>query len=275
LNARLFPQNSFKTRLNNNENQLREISPMICRKPIAVGKTLTLVLSSTTVNVLQNKRILVHLNTKTNLEAINHHGLNFECHSIEFCPNVPTQFCVAGLQNMIVLSINPEDGTISKHPAIAYTNRGEYINKIQYLEVGIMLGDTKSLKLVPSKTPSLVIQGAKDGGLIRDWHVLKLEEDKFIVPTYLAIAITSYSNIYTLQFDENDKGEKQFTNKINVELKKKGPGSAIHLGYMSDGRKYVVFGFKDKEGNNFIGRLEPNLIENVAPLKFNTLHPNF
>lgn len=138
-----------------------------------------------------------------------------------------------------------------------------------------MLGDTKSLKLVQSKTPSLVLHGPKDAGLIKDWHILRLEDDKFTVPTYLAAVATSYNYIYTYQFDESDKGEKQFTNRINFELKKKGSGSAVHLGYLSDGRKYIVVGMKDKEGINLIGRLEPNLIDSIAPLKFQGLHPSF
>ena len=276
LSLRLFPPGTFKTRLaSSNDNQIRDTSPFLVRKPIAVGRTLTLVLSSTTVNVVENKRILVHLNSKTNMDAINHHGLNFECHSIEFSPNQPNQFCVAGLTNMQVFTINPEDGTIGKHAAITYSNRNEYINKIQYLEIGVLLGDTKSLKLVQSKTPSLVIHGAKDSGLIKDWHVLKLDDDKFAVATYLVVVATSYNYIYTHQFDENDKGEKHFSNKINFELKKKGSGSAVHLGYLSDGRKYIVVGLKDKEGINFIGRLEPNLIESIAPLRFQGMHPAF
>lgn len=275
LALRLFPPGTFKTRLNtNNDNQIRDTSPFLVRKPIAVGRTLTLVLSSTTINVIQNKRIFVHLSNKTNMDAINHHGLNFECHSIEFCPNQPNQFCVAGLTSLQVLTINPEDGTIGKHAAFTYSNRNEYICKIQYLEIGVMIGDTRSLKLIQSKSPSLIIHGAKDSGLIKDWFVLRLDDEKFTIPTYLVVA-ASYNHLYTYQFDESDKGEKHFSNKLNFDLKKKGSGSAVHLGYLSDGRKYIVAGLKDKEGINFIGRLEPNLIESIAPLRFQGLHPAF
>lgn len=125
MNTRLFPPGTFKTRLgNNNDSQIRGgTCPFLARKPIAVGRYLTLVLSSNIIYILQNKRILIHLNSKTHMDSINHHGLSFECHSIEFSPNQPNQFCVAGLTNMQIFTINPEEGTISKNAAITYSNR--------------------------------------------------------------------------------------------------------------------------------------------------------
>lgn len=276
FSVRPFPPNSFKTRLNAEGRDVALGSPMIYRKPIAVSPSLTLILNSTLLYVFKNKSLLTHLALKSQLEQANQHGLAFEGHSVEFCPNNPNQFCVAGLHSMHVLTINPEDGTVGKAtPLVTFTNRNEYINKLQYLEIGVLIGDSKSWKLISGKTATLVIHAAKDGGIIRDWCVMKLEERKFVVPTYLLVAITSYENVYTLQFDENDKGDKHVTNKLFVELKKKDPGSAINVGYLPDGRKYALFGFKDKRENNNIGRLESNRIENIASLKFHGSHPAY
>lgn len=167
-----------------------------------------------------------------------------------------------------------EDGTLVKRPDLTnYANRAEYINKMQYLELGVMFGDTKSIKLNSGKSTILTIHAAKDDGLIRDWHALKLTEPKYTNTTYLLTVITAYNNVFTLQFDENDRGEKTLTNKVQFE-KRKDPGSSIRTGYLVDGSKYIIDSFKPKD-SNFIGKLEGNMVENMNFLKFYGLHPNF
>lgn len=125
----------------------------------------------------------------------------------------------------------------------------------------MLIGNMRNWKLIASKSPTLVIQAPKDDGVVRDWHVMKLEDRKFVVPTYLLVAFTSYETIYTLQFDENDRGEKHMNNKMFLDMKKRNTtGSAIYAGYLSDGRKFALFGSKDKKDNNNIGRMETNRI---------------
>lgn len=115
------------------------------------------------------------------------------------------------------------DNTISKSPVNSYENNsGDVINKIQALEIGILISDARSIKLIDltSKSVLIVMPAPKEGGLIRDWYACKEPNSKSLF-SYSLLVITSYGSIFHVQFDESDRGEKQLNKKLNGHNKKK------------------------------------------------------
>ena len=176
-------------------------SPMIARKPIAVAGNLVLLLSSLSIHVFDCKKFFTHvLNPSSQNDQLFRHDLLIEAHSVEFIPNNPRLLCVAGVRMIQMLAVNA-DNTITKHPSNAYENsNGEIINKIQCLEIGVLVGDAKSIKLIDltSKNVIITIQGPKEGGIIREWSAVKEPHSKAGVSAYSLLVITSYGSIFQL-----------------------------------------------------------------------------
>ena len=115
--------------------------------------------------------------------------------------------CVAGLKTIHILSIG-NDNTISKSPVNTYdNNNGDVINKIQALEIGILISDARSIRLIDltSKSVLMVIPPPKEGGVMKDWYACKELNSKSLF-AYSLLVISSYGSIFHIQFDENDRG---------------------------------------------------------------------
>lgn len=101
---------------------------------------------------------------------------------------------VAGLRTVQILSINNES-MISKNMMNSYENTGaDVINKIQPLEIGVLVSDARTIKLVDltSKSVLITVPAPKEGGLIRDWHAVK----DITNASYNLLVITSYGSIF-------------------------------------------------------------------------------